>query len=350
MKKAISFLALLACLFSFPAWAVDCYQNTYGGPVSATLTLPPFTIPNDIQLGKKIWESSDINITVYCDKASEWSPSNPTENIYAWIKLSAFNSGDVLNNPYFTFGVTYAGVDYEGINQGINTGACLDRIDQAPIPNVYHDPVCNGSSLQKNITFNARFRLYVKIAAIPPDSSTVYNFGDINVLQFDGQGGANLLSDANNLRYYISGLDNIHILTCSASVKLYPENQTVDFGAIYNYEKNMPVLKKNFSLSTIRDQTAGCTERFDITTSFYINENLYDSTHLDIGNGLLLNIVDDTANTDVLFNQYMPFTTYIPGEPSTVTHNYTAELTKKPSESVADGPFSKDVIIKINYQ
>jgi len=54
MKKVISFLALLACLFSFPAWAVDCYQNTYGGPVSATLTLPPFTIPNDIQLGKKI--------------------------------------------------------------------------------------------------------------------------------------------------------------------------------------------------------------------------------------------------------------------------------------------------------
>ena len=37
MKKVISFLALLACLFSFPAWAVDCYQNTYGGPVSATL-------------------------------------------------------------------------------------------------------------------------------------------------------------------------------------------------------------------------------------------------------------------------------------------------------------------------
>ncbi|WP_177461064.1 pilus assembly protein [Klebsiella grimontii] len=256
----------------------------------------------------------------------------------------------MLNNPYFTFGVTYAGVDYEGINQGINTGACLDRQDHYLIPSIFHDPVCNGSSLQKNITFNARFRLYVKIAAIPPDSSTVYNFGDINVLQFDGEGGANLLSNAKNLRYYISGLDNIHILTCTASVKLYPENQTVDFGAIYNYEKNMPVLKKNFSLSTIRDQTAGCTERFDITTSFYINENLYDSTHLDIGNGLLLNIVDDTANTDVLFNQYMPFTTYIPGEPSTVTHNYTAELTKKPSESVADGPFSKDVIIKINYQ
>ena len=86
------------------------------------------------------------------------------------------------------FGVTYDGVDYEGINQGIKTGACLDRIDQKPLPNIYHDPVCNGSVLQKNVSFNARFRLYIKVKAIPPDSSTVYNFGDINVLQFDGEG------------------------------------------------------------------------------------------------------------------------------------------------------------------
>jgi hypothetical protein len=51
MKKLISFLALLACLFSFPAWAVDCYQNTYGGGERNTL---PFHHPNDIQLGKKM--------------------------------------------------------------------------------------------------------------------------------------------------------------------------------------------------------------------------------------------------------------------------------------------------------
>lgn len=350
MKRLLSFLTLLISLFSVPSWAVNCYQNNEGGALSYIATLPSFTIPNDITPGKKIWESSDINITVYCDKASHWSRAAPTEELYAWIKLSAFNSSEVLNNPYFTFGVTYDGVDYEGINQGIKTGACLDRIDQKPLPNIYHDPVCNGSVLQKNVSFNARFRLYIKVKAIPPDSSTVYNFGDINVLQFDGEGGANLLSDAKNLRYYITGLDNVRFLTCTASVKLFPESQTVDFGVIHAYKTDMPALKKTFSLSTIRDQAAGCTEQFDITTSFYTNDTLYDIIHLDMNNGFLLNIYDSTASTNVIFNQYMPFATYIPGRPSTVTHNYIAELTQNPSVSVKDGPFSKDVIIKINYQ
>lgn len=61
-------------------------------------------------------------------------------------------------------------------------------------------------------------------------------------------------------------------------------------------------------------------------------------------------LVRTFPSTNVIFNQYMPFATYIPGRPSTVTHNYIAELTQNPSVSVKDGPFSKDVIIKINYQ
>jgi hypothetical protein len=74
----------------------------------------------------------------------------------------------------------------------------------------------------------------------------------------------------------------MRFLTCTASVKLYPENQTVDFGVIHAYKTDMPALKKTFSLSTIRDQAAGCTEQFDITTSFYTNDTLYDITHLDM--------------------------------------------------------------------
>ncbi|STR64681.1 putative fimbrial adhesin [Klebsiella michiganensis] len=124
----------------------------------------------------------------------------------------------------------------------------------------------------------------------------------------------------------------------------------MDFGVIHAYKTDMPGLKKTFSLSTIRDQAAGCTEQFDITTSFYTNDTLYDTTHLDMNNGFLLNIYDSTANTNVIFNKYMSFATYIPGQPSTVTHNYIAELTQNPSGSVKEGPFSKDVIIKINYQ
>ncbi|STV71855.1 putative fimbrial adhesin [Klebsiella michiganensis] len=86
MKRLLSFLTLLISLFSVPSWAVNCYQNNEGGALSYIATLPSFTIPNDITPGKKIWESSDINITVYCDKASHWSRAAPTEELYAWIK------------------------------------------------------------------------------------------------------------------------------------------------------------------------------------------------------------------------------------------------------------------------
>lgn len=350
MKRLFSFFALLACLFTSQAWAVDCYQNAKGGLTTILIDLPSFTIPSDITLNQKVWESPDINVTVYCDNANGWTSSNTTEDLYAWIKLSAFNSTEVLNNPYFTFGVTYNGADYEGTNQGIDVGVCLDKYELI-YNGMYHNPVCNGSTLQKGMTFNARFRLYVKVKAIPSDSSTIYNFGKIAVLQFDGEGGANIMPSAKNLRFYVDGLDNVHYLSCSASIKISPESQVVDFKTITNIDlANHTDTKKTFSISTIRDQTAGCTEQFDITTSFYTSDTPYDNTHLDLGNGLLLNVFDSTLNLPVLFNQYMDFTTYVPSDPSTVTHNYTAELTAHPTKKLVEGPFSKDVIIKINYR
>ncbi|BBQ83520.1 TPA: pilus assembly protein [Kluyvera ascorbata] len=351
MKTVCAFFTLIVALFSSSSWAVDCYQNAKDGPVNYSIPLPPFTVPNDAVLGTKIWESPDINITVYCDNAPGWKKNDQTEDIFAWIKLPDFNSTEVLNNPYFTFGVTYNGTDHEMINEGIDTGVCLDKFEQY-YQGFYYDPVCNGVSLQKGMSFNARFRLYVKLKAIPPSGSPdSYNFGDINVLQFDGEGGANTTPNAKNLRFYITGLDNIHFLDCSVDIKISPESQVVDFEQIYANSIAKGPTQRAFSISSVKDETAGCSEQFDVTTSFYTNDTLYDTTHLDMGNGLLLRITDTSDNNrDVEYNQYRLFATYVPGDPAAVTHNYIAELTKHPSKSLVDGPFSKDLIIKINYQ
>ncbi|EOT8593153.1 pilus assembly protein, partial [Escherichia coli] len=161
-------LAILCLFFNVSAFAVDCYQNSKtSNPINTiNVTLPTFKIPENAQPGKKIWESGDVNITVYCDNATGWTRNNPTEDIYAWIKLPAINSTDMLNNPYLTFGVTYNGMDYEGINEGIDTNGCLDKYEQI-YSGIYHDPVCNGSTLQKGVTFNAHFRVYVKFKSRP---------------------------------------------------------------------------------------------------------------------------------------------------------------------------------------
>jgi hypothetical protein len=350
MINVIRTLTLLCLFFHYSAFAVDCYQNSKGGPTTVTSTVPAFSIPNNAIPGQKIWESSDIVVTVYCDHAIGWTKSDTTETMHAWILLSPFNSSDIINNPYFTFGVTYAGVDYETSDQGIDTGACLDKMEEL-YNGIWHDPVCNGVTLQKDVTFAARFRLYVKLKAFPPDASYNWNFGSVNVLQFDGEGGANIAKGAKNLRYYISGLDNVHFLDCSVKISIYPENQIVNFGQIGdNSLLKSRGVKMPFSISTIKDQTADCSEQFDVVTSFYTTDTLYDETHLEMGNGLLMRITDSIAG-DITYNAYQAFTTYKPGQSSAVvTHDYTAELTQKPGSTLTTGPFSKDLIIKVNYQ
>lgn len=223
MKKLFIFFILLICLFSSSSWAIDCYQNNYGGDHLVTTSLPPFTVPADAPVGKKIWESGDITVTVYCDEASHNNkdPKSPwSENVYAYI-LDSFHNTDnlVTNNSYLAFGVTYNGVDYDIPNTKINTGACLDQMSD--FDQSYKHKACNGHTIQKNTTFTVRFRLYVKLKSIPP-SQIEYNFPAVTVLAFDGSGGINRLAHAKNLHYDIDGLSNIHFLDCSVDIKIYP--------------------------------------------------------------------------------------------------------------------------------
>ncbi len=353
MKKIYLAVIALLCLFSSSAWAMDCYKDSLGGQSLVTTTLPTFTVPANAPAGQKIWESGDLLVTVYCDHATRDSTKpvsqDPwSEHVYAYI-LDSFHNTDSLmtNNPYLAFGVTYNGIDYDIPDIKIDTVACLDKQDDKW--GDYQEAACNGVTIQKNVTFSVRFRLYVKLKAIPKEQFD-YTFPSVTVLTFDGSGGINTLSNAKNLHYDITGLSNIHFLDCGVDIRIYPENQIVNFGQFTESAVNANAVTSPFSISTIRDATAGCSEQFDVTTSFYTTDTLYDNTHLDMGNGLLMRLIDKT-NGDVTYNQYLPFATYHPDDTeTTLTHDYTAELTRKPGEAVIPGPFSKDIIVKINYQ
>ncbi|KPU05705.1 hypothetical protein AN697_05805 [Enterobacter cloacae subsp. cloacae] len=92
--------------------------------------------------------------------------------------------------------------------------------------------------------------------------------------------------------------------------------------------------------------------RNDLLIRTFLNTNdLFDTSHVDMGNGLLMQLRDETLGQDILMNTYYPFATYYPdGGTSTVTHNYMAKLTKNPNREIEVGPFSKDIILKINYE
>lgn len=97
-----------------------------------------------------------------------------------------------------------------------------------------------------------------------------------------------------------------------------------------------------------KDLGAACTEQFNILGSFFTTDILSDYSYLDIGNGLLLKIFynDGTATE---FNCFLQFAFFLLFSALLVTALFRAELSANLAETVVEGLFSKDVILKITY-
>ncbi|EOC1718150.1 fimbrial family protein, partial [Shigella sp. PNUSAE096547] len=107
-------------------------------------------------------------------------------------------------------------------------------------------------------------------------------------------------------------------------------------------------VSETFSVVMTKDPGAACTEQFNILGSFFTTDILSDYSHLDMGNGLLLKIFhkDGTATE---FNRFSQFASFSSSSAPSVTAPFRAELSANPAETVVEGPFSKDVILKITY-
>lgn len=97
-----------------------------------------------------------------------------------------------------------------------------------------------------------------------------------------------------------------------------------------------------------KDPGAACTEQFNILGSFFTTDIMSDYSHLDIGNGLLLKIFHNDG-TATEFNRFSQFASFSSSSAPSVTAPFRAELSANPAETVVEGPFSKDVILKITY-
>lgn len=353
--KRILLLMTLLLLTLIPvraALAVNCYLATPGGPVEGFTNIEPFAVPNNAKPGDKIWESNDIKIPVYCDTGT--APNFSNENIYAWV-----NPYIAINDPYYQLGVTYEGVDYDASQGsiGIDTHQCLDNKqfeiytpEQIKAAGWEHY-LCSGdvNNIHYSRTFTARMRLYVKVITMPPHDYRS-SISDYILVQFDGVGGVNQNPEAKNLKYHVTGLDQIRVLDCSVNFSIYPENQTIDFGTFNNMEINHQTLTRSFSVKTTKNIANNeCTDTFKVSSSFYTTETLADDdTSLRLGNGLQLKIRDTEKNAFYTYNEY---TEYADFDPSLLMREktYQAELSQVAGETVKTGPFKTVVLFKINY-
>lgn len=353
--RRVLFLLALALLSLLPlraALAVNCYLGTAGGPVEGFSNIEPFAVPSNAKPGDKIWESNDIKIPVYCDAGT--APNFGNEDIYAWI-----NPYTSVNDPYYQLGVTYEGVDYDASQGsiGIDTHQCLDNKqleiytpEQIKASGWEHD-LCSGdvNNIHYSRTFIARMRLYVKVISMPPHDYKS-SISDYILVQFDGVGGVNQNPEAQNLKYHVTGLDQIRVLDCSVNFNIYPENQTIDFGTFNNMEINHKTLIRSFSVKTTKNVTdTECTDTFKVSSSFYTTETLADDdTSLRLGNGLQLKIRDTEDNSFYTYNEYKEYAEF---DPALLMREktYQAELSQVAGETVKMGPFETVVLFKINY-
>ena len=132
------------------------------------------------------------------------------------------------------------------------------------------------------------------------------------------------------------------------NVDLEPADGVVDFGKINSRTIKNTSVSETFSVVMTKDPGAACTEQFNILGSFFTTDILSDYSHLDIGNGLLLKIFHNDG-TATEFNRFSQFASFSSSSAPSVTAPFRAELSANPAETVVEGPFSKDVILKITY-
>ena len=252
-------LLLVICLLFLPlksALALNCYFGTSGGTVEKSEAIQPFAVPGNAKPGDKIWESDDIKIPVYCDNNT--NGNFESEHVYAWV-----NPYPGVQDRYYQLGVTYNGVDYDASlgKSRIDTNQCIDskNIDiytpEQIIAMGWQNKICSGdpANIHMSRTFLARMRLYVKIREMPPHDyqSTL---SDYIVVQFDGAGSVNEDPTAQNLKYHITGLENIRVLDCSVNFSISPETQVIDFGKFNLLDIRRHNMTKTFSIKTTKSQ------------------------------------------------------------------------------------------------
>lgn len=164
--------------------AVSCYQNTSGGPVTVTNTLPGNVyVSSSTPNGTVIWESNQITYNVACSGVT--GVALPSESIYAWI-----NPQQRTVAPGVVVGIRYRGAIY-------TTGS-----------------VATGYSTSNySVTFSYTYSI-VLIKGGSGNGSGDVNISSYSVFQLDGQGGINNVSGS-NLNQILNG--TVHLLnpTCS---------------------------------------------------------------------------------------------------------------------------------------
>lgn len=321
--KFILFL-LVSIGASFSAQALECHLNNASGPTQDYQPIGPLKIPATLPVGSRLWTSPPVSINAFC-----WGYPNMPNGEYVYFYPSIF-----INQPRMPSGIGI-GLIFQGVDLGVvlmEHGAKTD------------DYVYVGATDPRNKAYQFNFQVYLKktgdIAVGPVDIDSIVAF------QLDGELGINILI-GNNYQYILTGLSQIEIIPCSASVEINPPSG-VDFGEVQGWSAgDGKITEKSFNI--VATKNASCDSGFLLNANFELKvdgkSSLVDATGINIGNGATLRIKDNTNPKDIKFNQVDSFADMT--NQSVISKNYTASLWA--NGDAVEGPFSTTLILHVNY-
>lgn len=300
----------------FSARADSC--DISGGIVH--LSVPQMSIPADTPDGTVLYTSSKLTRKVTCsvDDYAEFSTGVNFVTTADFNRFSAQNNG--VKFTLYIDGVAY---------------------DKQMTQNIGRVPAGYWQSFSKNVTIWFEIKVDSSKGKIPV-SGTYLSGGFESVYLLLG-------SNYNNHRGIISlSTPNITYIPCMMEISVNPD--TIDFGAMKSsdLDKGMKFQRR---FTTLIQKNKGCT--IAVSAPFGINmyfeptvSALNADGSLNLNNGLGLSIADTSG-------KYVPYNSAwkindVKVE-SVLKNNFTANLQKISGQDVKTGPFSADVVVRIDY-
>ncbi|OMQ23684.1 hypothetical protein [Serratia oryzae] len=316
-------LLLMSIGASFSAQALECHLNTWSGKTRDFQPIGQLKIPTTTAIGTRLWTSPPMQIMAFC-----WADPAMPNGEFVYFYPNAFLDEDPFP-PGISVGLIYDGKDLGIIRNREKTDNYVYLYPDNP----------------KNRAYPVNFQVYLqKTGDIAVGPITI---DQLSAFQLDGEQGINTTAIDQNYRYILTGLNNIEIIPCSASIQIDPPSG-VAFGEIRGWSANDgKVAEKEFNIVATKNDS--CDLSFQLNASYELKANgqakLVDATGIDIGNGATLRLRDNTYPKDIRFNQ-IEFFADMSGK-RTLNKSYTASLWA--NGDPVEGPFSTTLILRVNY-
>lgn len=305
------------CLTVFSARAVGC---NFEGENFLNLTVPQMAISADTPDGTVLYSSPKITRKVNCDYGSYSSFARPV----GLVTTADYNS-------------------FLAVRNGIKLTVYVDGVayDKPMTQQIGSTSVGYSPSFSKELSIWFDVKVDSSMGKIPVSGTFLSGaFQSLYVM---------LLGDYASARGSINIFTpNITYIPCTMDVSVIPD--TIDFGAvkISDMEKGMKLQRK---FTTLIKKSKGCT--IAVSAPFGINMYFEPAApvinadgSLNLNNGLGLSISDTSG-------KYIPFNTAWKIDDvkvdSILKNYFTANLQKISGQDVKTGPFSADVVVRLNF-